>query len=93
MNLKQENGKTILSLDGEITVAKASLLRDNLLQSIRQSDEIEISFDDVTSVDISCLQLLHSASRSAREKKKKLIIQTDNAPVLQQAQSWAGFDF
>ncbi len=93
MNLKQENGKTILSLDGEITVAKASLLRDNLLQSFRQSNEIEISFDDVTSVDLSCLQILHSARRSAREKKKKLIIQADNAPVLQQAQSWAGFDF
>ena len=93
MNLKQENLKAILSLDGEMTISKASLLRDKLLQSFRQSDEIEISFADVTSVDLSCLQLLHSARRSAREKKKKLIIQTDNAPVLQQAQSWAGFDF
>lgn len=91
MDRRQNKNKTVLTLDGELTVNKAALLKDQLLSSLEESDEIEIYFENVTAIDLSCLQLLHAAHSSARKKNKKLVLQAENAPLLRQAQAWTGF--
>ena len=93
IQLKQEKDITRLCLDGEMTVKNAAGFRDNLLQSLKKSRFVEIDFEAVTAVDLSCLQLIFSARRFAVEEGKDIIIKDKSVPVLHEALTRSGFHF
>ena len=72
IKLEQENDKTYLYLEGEMTVNNAEAFRENLLLSLKQSNLVEIDFEAVTSVDLSYLQLICSAHRFAAADQRPL---------------------
>lgn len=93
MKLEQEKNKTCLYLEGEMTVNNAETFKENLLLSLKQSNLVEIDFEAVTVVDLSCLQLICSAHRFATESGKDVVIKDNSLPPLSEARSRAGFDF
>ncbi len=74
MNLtfqEQQSGKEgNITLDGEITLNHAEELRMLLIKALIDADRVVVDFGPVSDVDISCLQLLCSAHRSAGRMKK-----------------------
>ena len=93
IKLEQENDKTCLYLEGEMTINNAEAFRDNLLLSLKQSNLVEIDFEAVTAVDLTCLQLICSAHRFAVESGKDVVIKDNSLPPLREARIRAGFDF
>ena len=78
--------------EGELTVSNASELRDSLIRSMQEVDSVEIDFENVTEVDLSCLQLICSAHRSAEKKDKKIVLVHTQNESLATAVTQAGFN-
>ncbi len=70
-----ESGKRgHLTVDGELTVSRAEELRMFLIKALIDADQVNLDFGPVTETDLSCLQLLCSAHRSAARMNKKFSI-------------------
>jgi len=54
-----------VNADGELTVELASELRNVLLEAMSSGREVVLDFSEVTGVDLSCIQLVCSACKSA----------------------------
>ena len=66
-----ESGRKIeLVLDGPLTIEKASAIRTKLISTLSRGNEIVISIDADVPVDLSFLQLLCAAHRSASKLGK-----------------------
>lgn len=90
MKVTTRKGKAFLKLDGEMTVGRASEFKDALLKSLEKSDTVEVNFNDVDKVDLSCLQLLCSAHRTAATKGKTLTVKDQSLPLYIEARKNAG---
>jgi anti-anti-sigma regulatory factor len=64
-----------IELQGELTISNASQMKNVLLQGLENSDNLVISFGDITEIDLSCLQLLCSAHRMSARLGKKLLFE------------------
>ncbi|MBA4391905.1 MAG: hypothetical protein C0399_13355 [Syntrophus sp. (in: bacteria)] len=62
----------ILTLDGELCIQDADEFRALLLQSIDAVDALTMNVASVTDIDLSCLQLLCAAHRTAIKVSKRL---------------------
>jgi len=91
MKATTRKGKTILKPDGELTVPRAADLKDALVNALSNADSIEINLEEVTRIDLACLQLLCSAHRTAANTGKRLTVRDPSAPVYLEARKNAGF--
>ena len=64
----------ILSLDGEITLPYAEQLKKLLVDALEASERVYIDTEAVIDIDLSCLQLLCAAHRSAADRGRQLIL-------------------
>jgi len=91
MKKEIREGKALVSLEGELTVARAAVVKDSLVRAINSADSIVINLDKVSGMDLSCLQLLCSAHRTAARRGKVLAIKDQSLPLLLEARRNAGF--
>ena len=91
MNLTTEGKRTRLLLEGELTVGRAGELLDLLRTALHRSDAIEIDLAGVTGMDLSCLQLLCAAHRTALRDGTALGVADPRNQVFRQAGEHAGF--
>ena len=87
----QEGDKSLLRLQGEFIVQYISEARDILLKVFEETDNVEVSLENVTAMDVSSLQLLCSAHRSFVQNQKSLKISNEVPPVVLECVSDAGF--
>ncbi len=81
----------IVTLDGNLTVNQAEELRMLLIKTLIDADHVRVEFGSVTDVDLTCLQLLCSAHRSASRMKRRLSISGDWPALFKQAVERAGY--
>ena len=62
-----------------------------LIKALIDADRVDVVFGSVTDMDISCLQLLCSAHRSASRMKKQLSLSGDWPELLKQTVEEAGY--
>ena len=91
MKVTTRKNKSFLKLDGEMNISRATDLKDALLESLEKAETVEINLNDVTGIDLSCLQLLCSAHRSASKEGKALTIKDPSLPLYIEARKNAGF--
>jgi len=60
-----EDGCIVVNADGELTVESASELRGALMDAAGSGGDVVLDFSGVTSADLSALQLVCSACKSA----------------------------
>jgi len=60
-----EDGSFVVNADGELTVESASELRAALMDAASSKGEVVLDFSGVTGADLSALQLVCSACKSA----------------------------
>ena len=68
----QSGNKGVVILEGDLTMPYAEEIRKILMKAIRGADELSVAFKNVRDADLSCLQLLCSAHRSAVRMKKHM---------------------
>jgi anti-anti-sigma regulatory factor len=90
--LEQQSGKQgNLTLDGDLTVNRAEELRMLLIKALIDADQVRVEFGPVTGVDLSCLQLLCSAHRSAGRMQRRLSLSGDWPEPFKQTVEQAGY--
>ena len=64
-------------LSGSLVLSSAGDSRAQLLQALDESDIVHLMLKDVTEVDLSLVQIICAAHRSALQRKKSLFLQKD----------------
>lgn len=81
----------IVKLTGEVTIAQAAPLRDALLGALAEADDLQLDLSELSAVDLSGLQLLCAAHRSARTRGKNLQVIDGGNGIFREAARAAGF--
>jgi ABC-type transporter Mla MlaB component len=74
MHYQESNSQGTLVLDGDITVNTAEELRTHLIKAMINVEELSVEFGNIGDIDLSCLQLLCSAHRSAVRMNKRVTV-------------------
>ena len=69
---EKSDGEEMITLAGELTISSADELKDVLIKALSVNERISINLEQSTEIDLSCLQLLCSAHRTAIKNKKSL---------------------
>jgi anti-anti-sigma regulatory factor len=80
-----------ITLDGKLTVGRAEEMRMLLIKALIDSDDVRVGFGAVEDVDLSCLQLLCSAHRSAARMKKHFSLSGHRPELFTRTVKEAGF--
>jgi len=72
IKLSELEGVGVVALGGELTIAHAQELWTSLKEAVDGYGSVVVQLGDIVDVDLSCLQLLCSAHKSAMKQKKTL---------------------
>jgi anti-anti-sigma factor len=89
--LEASGDKHVLTLQGELTIEHAGELKKAMIEAIKNSDHVAVAIGDVTEIDLSCLQLLCSAHRTALKSNKQLTLNSKDSDVFQRLVKDAGY--
>ena len=64
-----------LNLRGDLTISRSAEILSILSESLKKSDEVRISFRETSRIDLSCLQLLCAAHRTAAATGKVVTLE------------------
>ena len=77
----KESTKREVVLSGSLSLGAASAIRQQLLDAFDEADTVKLLLHDIDDIDLSIVQIICAAHRSAILKNKTLILQ-DNLPEL-----------
>ncbi len=72
----EKNGKAFVEIRGAMTVQEAAALGKDLLDCMEKNNSLELDLSKVDDCDTAGLQLLYSAGKTAKEKKKDFSVTT-----------------
>jgi ABC-type transporter Mla MlaB component len=79
-------------MEGELTLRHASAIRTSLLKALQEYDVLRISVQHVTSIDLSCIQLLYSTMHTSAAMKKQVDLNFHLPTDLESLLMKAGFE-
>ena len=91
VKIKPKGKETHLTLAGRLTIEHAKELHEALKKALEGAQRLEISLEGAEAVDLSCLQLLCSANRTARASKKNISLKGRAPECFKRAAVEAGF--
>ncbi|OPY84002.1 MAG: hypothetical protein A4E65_00385 [Syntrophorhabdus sp. PtaU1.Bin153] len=91
IRLSELEGVGVIALGGELTVAHAQELRTSLKEVVYGYRSVVVQFGDIADVDLSCLQLLCSAHKSAMKQEKAFALGEHVPAIFAQLFADAGF--
>ncbi|GLI39777.1 STAS domain-containing protein [Geobacter hydrogenophilus] len=86
-----ENATLVLKVNGELTIPFAGEFSAALLDAFDAAGRVRVNLEGVSAVDITGLQLLCSAHRSAYGREKGFGVEGLTNPILDEAACLAGF--
>ncbi len=87
----QTGDQGTIILEGELTVPHAEELKSAFLKALINGRALNIRFGAVQDVDLSCLQVLCSAHKSAVRMKKQVCFDGTVPKILKDAAEAAGY--
>jgi anti-anti-sigma regulatory factor len=91
VTVKRSGDTRIVLLEGDLTLPEAPEIRTAFMKALVEADDVLICFGNVRELDLSCLQLLCSAHRSAARLKKRVRFEGDIPKKLYDAADNAGY--
>jgi anti-anti-sigma regulatory factor len=79
-------------MEGELTLRHASAIRGALLKALHEYSVLRISVRHVTSIDLSCIQLLYSMMHTSAAMKKQVHLNFHLPTDLESLLIKAGFE-
>lgn len=89
--VEQSDDKRILLINGELTIQNASELKRILMESINNSEHVVLNLENVTEMDLSSLQLLYSAHRTAAKSNRRFTLSNNCPEVFKKAVKDTGY--
>jgi ABC-type transporter Mla MlaB component len=87
----RSGNKSYITLEGDLTLPHADALKGVFTKALQESDDVSIAIVTVEKLDLSCLQLMCSAHRSAMRSKKKVSFIGSPPQAFNDAAEAAGF--
>ncbi len=81
MTDKYKPSPSVLRMEGEMTIYRASELKQTLLEALNQSTALTIDLSAVTEMDTAGLQILVLAKKVAQSKQQELQLVAHSAAV------------
>lgn len=91
IRLSELEGVGIIALGGELTIAHAQELRTSLKEAVDGYHSVVVQLGDIADIDLSCLQLLCSAHKSAVKQEKTFAFGEHVPAIFTQIFADAGF--
>ncbi|NOZ68940.1 MAG: STAS domain-containing protein [Deferribacteres bacterium] len=88
---EQTEDKTVLTINGELTIQNAAVFKDVLLESLEKTGHLVLNLENVTDVDLSCLQLLCSAYLATTELNRRLTMDGGCPEAFRKAATDSGY--
>ncbi len=79
LNGSSKGKRGVLTLEGNVTIHEAVELKASLLKYLEEFDNVVLDLDKVTSLDITCIQLICSAHQTSL-RCNKLFTLKDKRP-------------
>ncbi len=89
--LEPSSDMGVLTLDGELTIEHAGELKKILIHAMDSAEHVDIKLKKVSEVDLSCLQVLCSAHRTAFKSNKQLTLSSKDSEIFQQMVRGSGY--
>ena len=80
---KSQDGTSVLHIEGDMTIYRAAELKQTLLASLEQAEELEVDLAAVTELDTAGVQLLILAKKQALTKQRTLRLIAHSPTVLE----------
>jgi ABC-type transporter Mla MlaB component len=87
----QSGEKSTVTINGDLSIGNAVALHGILVSALEDARQIEVTFQNVAEVDLSCLQLLCSAYRTAEAEDKCFCLDGNCPESVVRAVQEAGF--
>ena len=84
-------GRRTLKLAGSVTVGQAAALKEALLEALAPASELQVDFSGITRIDLTGLQLICAAHRSAHNAGKRFEILACGSDNFRKTAADAGF--
>ena len=88
----ERDGVVAVSLDGEFDMANASMLRDEIEETLASGDDLILDLSQATFIDSSVIHVLFASVRAAGERNRRLVLQLGTAPIVERALELAAFE-
>ncbi|MBI5632650.1 MAG: STAS domain-containing protein [Nitrospirae bacterium] len=88
---EQQTNIGFLTLSGDLTIEYADELKSLLLTALSGADQVVLDIKEVSSCDLSALQVFCSAHRSALQQKKQIALVESRSKVFRCAVTEAGY--
>jgi anti-anti-sigma regulatory factor len=85
------DNNVIVMFEGDLTVKHAEEMKADIVKALKNGELVGMTFEDITSVDLSCLQLLCSSHRSAVRLQKKMYFESCPPQILKDMADATGF--
>jgi anti-anti-sigma factor len=89
--VEESDDKKTLSINGELKIQDAAELQKVLIESLENTEHVDINLENVTGIDMSCLQLLCSAHRTMSSSNKRLTLSSSYPDVIREAVNDSGY--
>ncbi len=89
--VEESGDKKTLSINGELKIQDAAELQKVLIESLENTEHLDLNLEEVTGIDMSCLQLLCSAHRTMSSSNKLLTISSSYTEAVREAVNDAGY--
>jgi anti-anti-sigma regulatory factor len=78
-NINTQNDRTRAGdgnvfLEGELTISKAAQVRNELNEVLKKHDTVTVTVQHVTSMDLTCIQLLYAFMKTCTQENKKALL-------------------
>jgi anti-anti-sigma regulatory factor len=78
---KKKSRKNVLTLEGDLTIMRAAELHSRFLDTIEGAEVLTIDAGDASACDISFVQLIASAAKTAEKNGGKVVVKPSDAVV------------
>ena len=83
--------KQVMEVSGDLTVANSLNLRKAMLANFKKGDSLELAVGDVTDMDLSFVQILIAAIKTAEKDEKEFALRTPVPEPLVKGLETSGF--
>lgn len=90
-NLLEDGGKSIIVFEGNLTLKNINKIKNKLAEAVHKSNNIEIVAGNVDNLDISFIQLLFAAFKTAQIESKVITFKLSLTDELRILVERAGF--
>ncbi len=70
----ENKGNAVFQMNNALTIYEAASIRDALLETLENNDTVEMDLRKVTKFDISGIQLIAAAKKTAEKKNKAFAV-------------------